>query len=40
MYLARLHKYNGKLNCVVTFLDDVALAQAKQADARNRSREI
>jgi Asp-tRNA(Asn)/Glu-tRNA(Gln) amidotransferase A subunit family amidase len=33
MYLARLHKYNGKLNCVVTFLDDVALAQAKQADA-------
>jgi Asp-tRNA(Asn)/Glu-tRNA(Gln) amidotransferase A subunit family amidase len=33
MYLARLHKYNAKLNCVVTFLDDVALAQAKQADA-------
>ncbi|MDR3703344.1 MAG: amidase, partial [Candidatus Sulfopaludibacter sp.] len=33
MYLARLHKYNEKLNCVVTFLDDVALAQAKQADA-------
>jgi Asp-tRNA(Asn)/Glu-tRNA(Gln) amidotransferase A subunit family amidase len=33
MYLARLHKYNDKLNCVVTFLDDVALAQAKQADA-------
>ncbi len=33
MYLARLHKYNGKLNCVVTFLDDVARAQAKQADA-------
>jgi Asp-tRNA(Asn)/Glu-tRNA(Gln) amidotransferase A subunit family amidase len=33
MYLARLHKYNGKLNCVVTFLDDVAIAQAKQADA-------
>ena len=32
MYLARLHRYNGKLNCVVTFLDDVALAQAKQAD--------
>ncbi len=33
MYLARLHKYNDKLNCVVTFLDDVALPQAKQADA-------
>jgi Asp-tRNA(Asn)/Glu-tRNA(Gln) amidotransferase A subunit family amidase len=33
MYLARLHKHNEKLNCVVTFLDDLALAQAKQADA-------
>ena len=33
MYLARLHRYNEKLNCVVTFLDDVALTQAKQADA-------
>jgi Asp-tRNA(Asn)/Glu-tRNA(Gln) amidotransferase A subunit family amidase len=33
MYLGRLHKYNGKLNCVVTFLDDVAAAQAKKADA-------
>ena len=33
MYLARLHKLNAKLNCVVTFLDDVALAQAKQADS-------
>ena len=33
MYLTRLHKYNDKLNCVVTFLDDLALAQAKQADA-------
>jgi Asp-tRNA(Asn)/Glu-tRNA(Gln) amidotransferase A subunit family amidase len=32
MYLARLHRYNEKLNCVVTFLDDVALAQARQAD--------
>jgi len=32
MYLARLHKYNEKLNCVVTFLDEVALAQARQAD--------
>jgi Asp-tRNA(Asn)/Glu-tRNA(Gln) amidotransferase A subunit family amidase len=33
MYLARLHKYNAKLNFVVTFLDDLAMAQAKQADA-------
>jgi len=33
MYLARLHRYNDKLNCVVTFLDDYALAQAKKADA-------
>jgi Asp-tRNA(Asn)/Glu-tRNA(Gln) amidotransferase A subunit family amidase len=32
MYLARLHRYNGALNNVVTFLDDVARAQAKQAD--------
>ncbi len=36
MYLARLHRYNEKLNFVVTFLDDVALAQAKQADAEIR----
>ena len=33
MYLSRLHRYNAKLNCVVTFLDEVAMAQAKQADA-------
>ena len=33
MYLERLHKYNGKLNCVVTFLDDLAVSQAKVADA-------
>jgi Asp-tRNA(Asn)/Glu-tRNA(Gln) amidotransferase A subunit family amidase len=33
MYLARLHRYNTQLNCVVTFLDDMARAQAKQADA-------
>ncbi|MDB5976504.1 MAG: Amidase [Nevskia sp.] len=33
MYLARLHKYNDKINCVVTFLDDLALKQATQADA-------
>ena len=33
MYLARLHACNAKLNCVVNFLDDLALAQAKKADA-------
>ena len=33
MYLARLHKYNPTLLCVVTFLDDAARAQARQADA-------
>ena len=33
MYLARLHRYNGTLNNVVTFLDDIARAQAQQADA-------
>ena len=33
MYLARLHKYNDKLNCVVTFLDETAMAQAKKADS-------
>ncbi len=37
MYLARLHRYNEKLNCVVTFLDDVARSQAKQADAEIRA---
>src|SRR5882672_1665296 len=33
MYLTRLHRYNGTLNNVVSFLDDVGRAQAKQADA-------
>ena len=32
MYLARLHKHNDKLNCVVTFLDELARLQARQAD--------
>jgi Asp-tRNA(Asn)/Glu-tRNA(Gln) amidotransferase A subunit family amidase len=32
MYLARLHRHNAKLNNVVTFLDDLGRAQAKQAD--------
>jgi Asp-tRNA(Asn)/Glu-tRNA(Gln) amidotransferase A subunit family amidase len=33
MYLTRLNRYQPKLNFVVTFLDDVARQQAKQADA-------
>jgi hypothetical protein len=33
MYLARLKKYNTKLNCVVTFTDDLAMQQARQADS-------
>jgi Asp-tRNA(Asn)/Glu-tRNA(Gln) amidotransferase A subunit family amidase len=33
MYLARLHRYNDKLNNVVTFLDDYGRAEAKRADA-------
>ena len=32
MYLARLHRYNGKLNNVVTFLDDYGRAEARRAD--------
>jgi Asp-tRNA(Asn)/Glu-tRNA(Gln) amidotransferase A subunit family amidase len=33
MYLARLRRYNPKLNNVVTFLDDIGLAEARRADA-------
>jgi Asp-tRNA(Asn)/Glu-tRNA(Gln) amidotransferase A subunit family amidase len=33
MYLERLKKYNKVLNCVVSFTDDLAMQQAKQADA-------
>lgn len=33
MYLGRLHRYNAKLNNVVTFLDEYGLAEAKRADA-------
>ena len=33
MYLERLHRYNPKLNNVVTFLDDVAIDEATRADA-------
>jgi len=32
MYLARLHRYNDKLNNVVAFLDGYGLAEAKRAD--------
>ena len=32
MYLERLHRYNGRLNFVVTFTDELALEQAQQAD--------
>src|SRR5215813_7685333 len=33
MYLERLHKYNGQLLNTVTFLDELAMEQAKAADA-------
>jgi Asp-tRNA(Asn)/Glu-tRNA(Gln) amidotransferase A subunit family amidase len=33
MYLTRLHRYNGKLNNVVTFLDEHGLSEARHADA-------
>ena len=33
MYLARLHRYNAKLNNVVTFLDDYGREEARRADA-------
>ena len=33
MYQSRLHRYNGKLNNVVTFLDEYGLAEAKRADS-------
>jgi Asp-tRNA(Asn)/Glu-tRNA(Gln) amidotransferase A subunit family amidase len=32
MYLTRLHRYNEKLNNVVTFLDDYGRAEARRAD--------
>jgi Asp-tRNA(Asn)/Glu-tRNA(Gln) amidotransferase A subunit family amidase len=32
LYLARLRRYDPLLKCVVTFLDEVALQQAKRAD--------
>lgn len=33
LYLARLRRYDPLLKCVVTFMDEVALEQAKQADS-------
>jgi Asp-tRNA(Asn)/Glu-tRNA(Gln) amidotransferase A subunit family amidase len=33
LYLERLHRYNPTLYCAVTILDDLALEQARQADA-------
>ncbi len=37
MYLDRLKKYGPKLNCVVTLTEDLALAQAAQADKEIRA---
>jgi Asp-tRNA(Asn)/Glu-tRNA(Gln) amidotransferase A subunit family amidase len=37
MYLARLKKYGPKLNCVVTLTEELALAQAAQADQEIRA---
>jgi Asp-tRNA(Asn)/Glu-tRNA(Gln) amidotransferase A subunit family amidase len=34
MYLARLRRLNPQLNCVVSFCDERALAQAREADAQ------
>lgn len=32
MYLARLRRYNPKLNCVVTLTEELAMGQAREAD--------
>ena len=37
MYIARLKKFGPKLNCVVTLTEDLALAQAAQADKEIRA---
>ncbi|MCH8126098.1 amidase [candidate division KSB1 bacterium] len=36
LYLKRLKKYNEKLHCVITFTEELALAQAKKADEEIR----
>ncbi len=33
LYFRRLKRYNPKLECVITFTEDIALKQAKQADS-------
>ena len=40
MYLARLKTYSPKLLCVITLTEDLALEQAKRADADLRARKI
>ncbi|MBI2821824.1 MAG: amidase [Acidobacteria bacterium] len=37
MYLARLRKYDAKLQCVITLTEDLALQQARQADVEIRA---
>src|SRR4029079_2837179 len=37
LYLERLRRYDPLLKCVVTFMDDLALRQAAQADDELRS---
>jgi len=32
-FIERLKKYNAQINCVVTFTEDLAISQARQADA-------
>ncbi|MCU1260505.1 MAG: Amidase [Bryobacterales bacterium] len=36
MYLARLKRYSGQLNCVITMTEDLAMKQAAQADSEIR----
>ncbi|MFX1512019.1 MAG: hypothetical protein ACFFCQ_05495 [Promethearchaeota archaeon] len=33
LYLNRLKRYNSKLECVITYTEDIALKQAQQADS-------
>ena len=40
MYLERLHRYNSRLNNVVTFLDDHGLAEAASCRSRHRRRSL
>lgn len=36
MYIARLKRYGPKLNCVVTLTEDLAIAQAEEADRESK----